>query len=170
MILQVDSLNRDWLMAAEKKPSPTADIRQIEKRWTKPLADAGWTVLPNVILDKQVALGLDSVDVNIVLQIAKFWWEAGSAPYPSVDTIATAIGVKPRTVQRHITKMVKLGLLERVERFYAKGGQKSNSYTFKGLIEQSTPFAEEVLAERQRKKAAEKARVRRRTPLHVVRP
>lgn len=65
--------------------------------------------------------------------------------------------------------MVNRGPLERGERFYAKGGQKSNSYTFKGLIEQATPFADEALAERRRKKAAEKARVRRRTPLQVVR-
>lgn len=154
-------------MAAEKKATSAGNIKAIEQRWTKPLADAGWTAVPNTILDKQAALGLDSMDINIILQIAKFWRD--SAPFPAVDTIGAAIGVQTRTVQRHITKMVKRGLLERQQRYYAKGGQKSNAYTFNGLIKRCTPFANEATKERERNKVGEKARIRRKSPLHIVR-
>jgi DNA-binding transcriptional regulator YhcF (GntR family) len=148
--------------------APVAQVKLIEQRWTAPLAKAGWTPLPNIILDKQATLGLDSLDLNILLQIAKHWYAAESAPFPAVETLATAIGVKVRTVQRRITAMVAAGVIERKARFYVRGGQKSNEYTFKGLIEKSTPFAHEALKERERRKAAERARVGRKTPLTVV--
>ena len=150
------------------KKAKASDAKAIEERWTKPLADAGWTPLPNVVLEKQAALGLSPMDVNIILQIAKHWWERDSRPYPSVEAVAEAIGVKPRTVQRHVSKMVNEGLLERVPRFYSKGGQKSNEYGFDGLIKRCRPFAEEIVAERKRAQLAKRARVRRRSPRHVV--
>lgn len=34
---------------------------------------AGWTALPNVIFERQRALGLDAIDVNIILHIASYW-------------------------------------------------------------------------------------------------
>lgn len=108
------------------------------------------------------------MDVNILTQIVKYWWSPESAPYPSVESLATAIGVNTRTVQKHISKMVEAGFLERSERFYAKGGQRSNEYTFRGLIERCAPFAEEMVAARNKKQSAERARLRRRTPLPVV--
>lgn len=46
-----------------------------ERKWTKTLMDAGWTVLPSIILDRQQALGLEPTDVNILLHLAKYWWE-----------------------------------------------------------------------------------------------
>lgn len=142
--------------------------KQIEKRWTKPLADVGWTAIPNIILEKQSVLGLKPTDVNVTLQILKHWWEAGSHPYPSVGTIAKAIGVQPRTVQRSVERMEALGLLQREARYYSQGGQKSNGYNFQGLIDKSTPFAEEALKQRADKQKAEQARRRRRTPLYPV--
>ena len=155
-------------MAQIKKKSDSANIKQIEQRWTKVVVGPGFTALPNIILDKQVALGLKPMDINIIMQIAKYWWGAGTSPFPAIDTIAAAIGVTGRTVQKHITAMEDKGLIERVKRYYAQGGQRSNAYTFQGLIDQCTPFAEEEIKERNKKKAADKARVRRKSPLHVV--
>ena len=108
------------------------------------------------------------MDVNVILQIAKYWWSPGSPPFPSVGILVAAIGVDARTVQKRISRMVDAGLLERHEQFLSQGGQSSNAYTFQGLIERCTPFAEEIVAERRRKKAADRARVQRKTPLHVV--
>jgi predicted transcriptional regulator len=155
--------------AAEKTdPAQVEQLKVIEKRWSKPLTKAGWTALPNTILDKQVVLGLTPLDVNILMQIAKYWWSAENAPFPSIDTIAAAIDVTPRTVQRRIARMEKAKLIERNKRYYAQGGQKSNAYTFKGLIARCTPFAEEAVKERERKKATARANARRRQPLTVV--
>lgn len=148
-----------------KTPASNGGAKEIEKRWTKPLADAGWTALPNVVLEQQATLGLSPMDLNIIMQIAKHWWQHGSEPYPSIGSIAEAIGVTPRSVTRHISKLVASGLLERNERRQPQGGQQSNSYTFKGLINRTTPFAEELVAERKRRKSRDKARVRRKSPL-----
>jgi hypothetical protein len=42
-------------------------LKRLKERWTAPLIDAGYTVIPNAILLRQRALGLDSVDLNILL-------------------------------------------------------------------------------------------------------
>ena len=49
-------------------------LRRNEKKWTPTLMNAGWTVIPSIILERQQALGLDPVDVNILLQLARYWW------------------------------------------------------------------------------------------------
>lgn len=140
----------------------------IEERWSKPVVSAGWTALPSIILDKQKALGLKPTDINVLLQIIKYWFEVDKFPFPAVGTIADAMGVTPRTVQRSVEKMEKLGYLKRHVRTYAKGGQKSNKYTFEGLIKACTPYAEEALEARKKKKKAEVARIRRKAPLQLV--
>jgi DNA-binding transcriptional regulator YhcF (GntR family) len=150
-------------------PAPAAQLKLLERRWTAVLVKAGWTALPSIVLEKQAALGLKPIDVNILMQIAKHWWGTESAPpFPSIDSIAATIGVAARTVQRHISAMEKAKLIERNPRYYALGGQKSNAYTFKGLIEQCQPFAEEALTERTRHTANNRARIRRKKPLKLV--
>lgn len=156
-------------MSTVQAPKTAAQkVKVIEQRWTQVLAKAGWTALPNIILDKQAALGLKPIDVNILMQIAKYWWEPDAAPFPAIETLANAIGVTPRTVQRRITIMEKAGLIERNERYYARGGQKSNAYTFKGLIAKCKPFAKEVLKEREQRKNKQRARSKQKTPLKVI--
>ena len=152
-------------MSTKQKKTPAQDVGVIEERWTKPLIDVGWTALPNIVLLKQAALGLKPMHINIIMQIAKHWWEPEKAPYPSVGALAEAIGVKEQTVRRNIKYLVEAGFLEKTKRFYEKGGQKSNSYTFDGLIERCRPFAEEMLAERARNNATEAAITRRKEPL-----
>ncbi len=50
------------------------ELKMNEKKWTPALMKAGWTVIPSVILERQKALGLDPVDVNILLQLARNCW------------------------------------------------------------------------------------------------
>ena len=152
-------------MAVKTKPKPdTAQLRANEKKWTKTLWDTGWTGIPNVILDQQRALGLTPTDLNILLQIAKYWWEAENVPFPSKDTLASAIGVQPRTIQRRVAGLEKKGLIHRERRKTAAGGDTSNRYVFTGLIEKATPHAEKALREKQKAIAAKKARQRRQKP------
>src|SRR3546814_15223210 len=49
-------------------------LRTNEKKWSKPLMDAGWTALPSVIIENQKQLGLNPLDLNIVLYLASKWW------------------------------------------------------------------------------------------------
>ena len=42
-----------------KQTTQKANVEQLrvnEKKWTKPLMDAGWSALPNIIIEKQAAL------------------------------------------------------------------------------------------------------------------
>ena len=149
------------------KTGQQQQLRRNEQKWTKPLMDAGWTVIPSIILDRQQALGLDPVDVCILLHLAKYWWFEENLPHPSKRAMAECMGVSESTIQRRIAAMEKGGLIERKKRFDSRyGGQQTNAYDFAGLIKEAKPYAEEAIHERQkRKKEAEAARTRKRLRL-----
>jgi DNA-binding transcriptional regulator YhcF (GntR family) len=149
-------------------PTATAAAKVLsrtEKKWTPALMAAGWTSFPSVILDRQKALGLDPIDINILLQLAKHWWEADSPPFPSKRTIADCIGVDRRTVQRHLAEMEKSGYIERRRRRGPNGSSGTNAYLFTGLIEKATPFAKEAVEAREERVRQKEARRRRKRVL-----
>lgn len=144
-------------------------LRRNEKKWTSALMEAGWTVIPSVILERQQALGFDPVDINILLQLARYWWYEDNPPHPSKKAIAECIGRSESTVRRRIAGMEAGGLIKRKYRFDKKYGQRSNEYLFNGLIKEATPYAEELLKEREdRKKEDVSRRKRKRPKLRVV--
>lgn len=151
--------------AAEKKKSEAVKaIKTNEKKWGKALMGAGWTAFPSIIVEKQHALGLDALDVNIILYLSTYWWEAENKPHPSKKTIAEAIGVKPRTVQRHIADLEKAGLIRREYRPDKDKGNKSNKYHFDGLIEAVEPFAQEKIEGIEERRSSEADRRKRKRP------
>ncbi len=153
-----------------KTPDATKEVRVNERKWSKPLMDAGWTAFPSVIIERQKAIGLDALDVNIILHLASYWWTKDNKPHPSKTTIANAIGVHPRTVQRRIAKMERDGLIHRQERRVKGKGSRTNLYHFDGLIEAAKPFAKEKIAARKKreKTARETAGRKGRPKLTVV--
>lgn len=70
------------------KAEQTERLRRNEEKWTSTLMDAGWTVIPSIVLEKQAALGLDAIDVNILLHLAKHWWYRENPPHPAKTSIA----------------------------------------------------------------------------------
>jgi predicted transcriptional regulator len=137
----------------------TAEVRVNEKKWSKELMDAGWTAIPSVIIERQQALGLDALDINILVYLATFWWTPDNKPRPSKKTIAAAIGVTPRSVQRRIAAMEKEGLIAREEHRVRGKGSRPNVYHFDGLIKAAQPYALEKMQklakqELERKKTA----------------
>ena len=156
-------------MAVNKAATADRLLRRNEEKWSTPLMDAGWTAIPSIILDKQHALGLDPIDVNILLQLAKHWWFTENLPHPSKATLAELMNVNPSTVRRRISRMVDAGFIKRVPRYDAKhGGQTSNAYEFDGLIEAATPFALEALNARDERRAEDAARRSRKKPKLIV--
>ncbi len=53
-------------------------------------------------------------------------WEDGTHAYPAVETVATAMGVEARTVQRHLRELEKIGMLVPD----GKGPRGTNKYKF----------------------------------------
>jgi len=128
--------------------SSSPELRTNEKKWGKPLMEAGWTLLPNALLVHQSALGLTSTDINILLHLMAYWWKKEELPHPSKVTLAKSIGVTPRTVQRRIAAMEKAGFIQRVRRQGPHRGTQTNFYDFSGLIKEATPYAKKLLEER----------------------
>lgn len=150
-----------------KSPDVQA-LKQNEKKWTPTMMKAGWSAFPNIIIEKQRALGLDAMDMNILLHLVQYWWLEENVPHPSVATIADAIGVTPRAIQKRITALQAAGLITREERRHSKFGSQTNLYRFDGLIKACLPFAEEKIAAAKKKAEDEKDRVRRKKPKLVV--
>lgn len=144
-------------MSAKTKAADATSLRTNEKKWSKLLMDAGWTAFPSVIIENQKQLGLTPIDVCILLNLASRWWTADGKPYPAKGTIAKAINIDPRTVQRRIAAMEKAGFLKREER-RGPTGSKTNIYHFDGLIEAAKPFAKEKLKDIEERIAIKKAR------------
>jgi predicted transcriptional regulator len=152
------------------KDETAGQLRVNERKWTRPLMKAGFTILPTVIFERQQALGLDAIDVNILLHLSSYWWTAEGRPHPSKVTIAKAIGIDPRTVQRRIAAMEHDGLIRREERRISGTGSKTNIYHLDGLIKAATPYALEKIQQREakEKERAERAARKGRPRLKVV--
>ncbi len=137
-------------------------LRINERKWGRPLMEAGWTAVPTTILEHQQQLGLDAVNLNILLQIAKHWWYPDQAPFPSKKALAERVGVSPRTIQRRLRGMVEAKIISRRPRTRSGGGNDTTEFYFTGLIERATPYAQEKLKviSARRREDAERARRR----------
>lgn len=144
-----------------KQKEAAKELRVNEEKWSPELMDAGWTAIPSVLIERQAALGLDALDINIILHLSSYWWTRDNKPHPSKRTIAEAVGKKPRTVQRRIAALEAAGLIRREERRIPGKGSQTNLYHFDGLIKAAKPYAKEKVIERTRRASEDKARVRR---------
>ena len=155
---------------AVTKTQQNERLKRNEEKWSRALMEPGWTVLPSIILEKQDALGLDAIDVNILLQLARHWWYSDNPPYPSKAALAKCIGVDPSTIRRHIARMEAIGFIKREERFTKRkfGGQDTNKYHFDGLIKAATPYAEEFVKLREKQRMEDEDRRNRKKPKLVV--
>ena len=141
----------------DKKENRTPSLKANEEKWGKENIKAGWTLVPNVLLVHQASLGLTAMDVNIILQISRYWWDAKTHPYPSKKTLADSIGVTPRTIQKRIADMEKAGFIERIERRDEKGS-KSNIYKLTPLNKILKPFSVNINEDRKQRKIQDKNR------------
>jgi predicted transcriptional regulator len=161
-------------MAAKVKPPTEAGpkeaggaeqqrrLKRNEEKWTSELMEAGWTVVPSVLLERQRAFGLDAMDINILLLLAQYWWRSDNPPHPSKAAMAECMNVDRRTVQRRIARLEGEGLIQRQYRHSSKSGrQETNNYLFDGLIEKAKPLAQELIAIRQKRRQEDDARRRR---------
>lgn len=119
-------------------------LKAQERKWSKDLMAGGWTAIPNVIFTEQRALGLDPLDINIILHLSALWASSDQSPSPSKRALADAIGVDPRTVQRRIAALERKSLIRREARRHVAAGSKSNLYHFDGLIAAALPLLREA--------------------------
>src|SRR5687767_13383765 len=137
--------------AAKSRSENARHLRANESKWGLTLVEAGWTLVPSTLLERQQALGLDPVDLNILLQLARHWWQPGNPPRPAISTIAECIGKSVSTVQRRLKRLERDGLIQIEHRYHERhGAQLASYYRFHGLIEAATPYAEEAIETQKR--------------------
>jgi hypothetical protein len=141
---------------------PNEIVRVNEQKWGRLLMSAGYTVLPDVIFIFMHRLGLDEIDLTIVLNLGSFWWYAENLPRPAVGTIAERMHRDLRTIQRRIAAMEKRGYLLREQRRIKGHGSKANVYHLDGLIKAAERFAKERLEDIELRKQAKQLRLQRR--------
>jgi DNA-binding transcriptional ArsR family regulator len=131
-----------------------AAIGFAKQRWGL-AAEAGYQVIPDVLIRAHQKLGLDALDVMIILNISMHWWAANDLPYPRVSVIAQRLDISPRTVQRRLDQLQERGMVERLapER---KGGRTIRRFRLAGLVQGLEGLAAENLATRKRTKRQER--------------
>ncbi len=144
--------------AVTKPIVKAAGTDKLEAKWGKTLIAAGFTALPDVVFRNQKALKLKHLDVVILLHLASYWWKPSENPWPAKGTIADAIDVDPRTVQRAIKKMEELGYVKRIERKAKAGDNLTNEYDLRGLVKATTTLAEAELKRKASRAAEDKSR------------
>ncbi len=131
----------------KKTKSKKNEQHLLKTKWGNDVIAAGWTAIPNILIERQQSLKIDPVKLNILLILFKYWWDKNGMPYPSKQTIAEIINRDKSTVQKHIAAMEEMGLIKRIERYHVDGkGQKTNEHDLSGIISKLKELAKEELA------------------------
>lgn len=118
--------------------------KQSAAKWGKEaMAVRGFCILPSVLLQAQRRLGINPVQLNILLHLADHWWVAQRMPFPSKTTIAERMNMSARQIQRQIASLEAAGLVKRNERSGEKYGRGPNEYDLSGLVARLKEIAEE---------------------------
>lgn len=105
--------------------------------------DGGFQILPDVLLRNQRVLGLDSVDLAIVLNFLMHWWKVDELPFPRMSLIAKRMGVTARTVERRVKELEKRGLIKRLPPQKSKKGLTVRMVDLSGLIDRLVLLADD---------------------------
>jgi DnaD N-terminal domain len=104
-------------------------------RWTRPVLEHGFTIVPNLLLSEQDRLGLSSPQCLLLIQLATYWWESDKNPFPSKALLAKRMGLSERQVQRHVSELIRGGFLRRQrEEIKGRSGRRLSSYDLSGLV------------------------------------
>ncbi len=147
----IDASNVVDFMAALNKGEKT----KLRQRYSGDVIERGYTLIPTILLWGQAKLKLNASELNVLLQIMSHWFFADNDPHPSKEKIALRMDLHPRRVQTYLTSLEKKGLIARVPRYRASGGQDTNSYDLSGLLLKLRELAPEF------KKVSDQNKIRR---------
>ena len=145
---------------SEQKDNGDDNQKTFDRKWGASITSLGWTGVPNILIERQQALKLTSLELNLILILLKFWWEASNPPYPSKRVIGEMLGKDESTIRRTMKKLEDRGLIQREGRYLDLGGQTSNRYVMTGLIKKLEEEARQMTALRQSRQEQD-AQIRR---------
>ncbi len=106
----------------------------IAVRFGDAILQAGFTSIPNLVLDHYKALGMNDHELVFTIHVWRFWWTERD-PYPSLRTVAEKMGVTWRQAHRYAQSLESKQLLRITHRLDDKQGRMTNEYDFSPLIE-----------------------------------
>lgn len=139
-------------------------LKSSEKKWGVKQIESGFTLFPSILVTRQQALGIDAVEMNILLHLIVKWWSSDNYPFPSKKAIADSMGIDVSTVRRRIARMEADGLIKREAR-YVENAQTSNKYDLSPLVKALEKYAQEEIDNRKIKTEARVSKRTRKLPL-----
>jgi DNA-binding MarR family transcriptional regulator len=126
----------------------------IREKWGDALED-GFVVVPTVLLRRQGALGLNSEEVLVLLNLFLYWRESGQMPYPGTAMLAKRMGIEVRTAQRRIASLERKGFIRRARGVQQLDGtQRFTRYDLSGIVEKLQELGAEAKMFRANRKEA----------------
>lgn len=119
-------------------PTPQGRPSAITAKWGE-AADAGFQLLPDVLLKNQSALGVTATELVVLINLTMHWWYPSQRPFPRSTTIAERMGVEVRTIQRALNRPIELGLIQRVK--VKKEAGESTEIELGGLVSELRKLA-----------------------------
>lgn len=115
----------------DNKPQIMVDAELYEK-WGEIIKGygGGFTAIPNLILKKQGELELKPSELNVLMNLIRFWWSPENLPFPDIEKMAVEMGVSERTLYRSVSSLEEKGFIKRIQ---TEG--KPTKYDLAGLIE-----------------------------------
>jgi hypothetical protein len=104
---------------------------------------AGWSPVPDVLLLNQHKLGINSTDLNVLLNMMLHFYRPGELPFVRPTVIAKRMGVEERTVQRALARLRGRGLVLK-----AKHKNGHIAHDLAPLIGRLQPYARDRIADR----------------------
>lgn len=83
----------DFPKEAKKKASST------ERIWGSAVHKHGYAGIPSILIQAQRRLGINPIQMNIIVQLLDYWFEPSRRPFPSKKELANRIGVTDKTIQ-----------------------------------------------------------------------
>lgn len=144
------------ILEQKKTAKNTKEIKKHVEKWGKTNISAGWTIVPNSLLENQARLGLSCIDMMVLINLIMHWWEKDNAPRPAKKRLANILGVSTKTIQRSMVNLEQCGALKRIERYRegGDGGRTTNNHDLTPLVELLTPMSAEFVAEKKLKETS----------------
>ena len=114
--------------------------RQARQKWGVAF-DGGFQIVPDILLRRQSDLKLTTTDMVVLLNLMMSWWIVGQAPFPRASTIAKRMGASERTVQRSLTRLRALRLIQRTK-ITAANNEERLAYDLTPLAQKLSKLAE----------------------------
>lgn len=101
----------------------------ISVRFGDEILQAGFTAIPNLVLERYAALGVTPLELAFTIHVWHYWWNERD-PYPALNTIAERMATSRRQVRRYVESLKEKGFLTVRERYVEGRGQVTSEYDF----------------------------------------